>query len=56
MKPAGVLKVTKNNDRKHPQQREEWLAGKKFGRLKQRWYEADESVGVIGHWEKVRTA
>ena len=37
MKPEGIIKRTKDNDHKHPQQREEWMKGKKIGRPKQMW-------------------
>lgn len=54
-RPIGT-KVTKDNSRKLPQNHEEWMAGKKIGRPKQR-YVYNNGVGWSGigegHWEKV---
>lgn len=57
-KPEGITKKTKDNSRKHPHMREEWMAGKKLGRPKQIWvWDATpmEEIGEtdIGHWEKI---
>jgi hypothetical protein len=38
-KPVGVARASKDNSNKHPQQREEWMQGKKIGRKKQVWVE-----------------
>jgi hypothetical protein len=63
-KPAGVARATKDNSKKHPQQRDEWMRGKKIGRRKQVWVEefvstsapagaevrsVDLSQGSLGH-------
>jgi hypothetical protein len=57
MRPAGIAKATKNNRDKHPQQRDEWMVGKKFGRPEQYWVwdDVEDIVGgakAKGHWEK----
>lgn len=56
-RPAGVAKVTKNNDNKHPREREEFTAGKRIGRPKQRWIHAvwhGSTLVSLGHWEKIQ--
>jgi hypothetical protein len=55
-KPEGIVKRTKDNSRKQPYQREQWMLGKKLGRPKQRWVYDNGThwAGVgSGHWEKV---
>lgn len=39
-KPEGIVKRTKDNSRKRPQVREDWMKGKKIGRTKQVWVPA----------------
>jgi len=58
-RPEGIVKRTKDNDHKHPQQREEWMKGKKIGRPKQVWVWDKEPITLYGtkfkgqgHWEK----
>lgn len=53
-KPVGTGK-TKDNSRKKPAEREDWMAGKKVGRPKQIWVEdTNDSISKTGHWEKTR--
>lgn len=51
-KPVGVAKATKNNDNKHPHEREGWMKGKKIGRKKQVWVLLNEGAGPEGMWVK----
>jgi hypothetical protein len=53
-KPAGVARATKDNSKKHPQQRDEWMKGKKIGRKKQVWVPLNEGAGPEGLWSKVQ--
>ena len=53
-KPVGVAKATKNNDNKHPRQREEWMEGKKIGRKKQVWVGFEHDPKGNAHWEKIQ--
>lgn len=53
-----VGRASKDNSRKHPMQREDWMKGKKIGRTKQVWVwdTSTMTLGVLqqtGHWEKV---
>jgi hypothetical protein len=53
MRPVGIAKVTKNNRNKHPQQRDEWMQGKKIGRRKQVWNPPNAEMLKEGYWEKI---
>jgi hypothetical protein len=57
-KPAGVVAKTKDNSRKKYREREDWLKGKKVGRVKQVWVweeplAAPTGEQPTGHWEKI---
>ena len=56
-KPVGIV-GKKDHTRKLHANREQWMAGKKLGRGKQRWV-WDSMPGIlpnvpgVGHWEKI---
>ena len=48
-------RTTKDNSKKHPYVREQWMKAKREGRPKQVWVWDEPMYGDIryGHWEKV---
>jgi hypothetical protein len=53
MKPAGVVSKSKNNDNKHPHQREDWMKGKKIGRPAQQFNAETNTWGKVMEPRKV---
>ena len=67
-RPIGITSKLKNNDAKHPQEREEWMRRKREGRAKQVYIDTRMGMSIeeieklsdaeilalpAPHWEKV---